>query len=184
VDYLRFIMEQNRACYFNAAGRYRDAEILCRKLLDLVHHHQRSRMMARTRCYLAQALFSQGKTAEAHDEIEMAGSIQVNERLYGDLATYSYPLQARLTEDDSAASNKFRRAVVILRKQVNPLGLARVLTVKARRLKTDEDKWEITQLIRTCDALKDCTLARRIVSNWEEWKEGLGPANGNDYGGM
>jgi len=89
-----------------------------------------------------------------------------------------------MVETDASARILLREAELFQRNRINPLELAKVLAIKARRMKTSEDKWEIVELHEKCDALKDCVLADRIVNNWDEWIADADPSNPYDYWGM
>jgi proteasome accessory factor A len=184
IDYLRLIQEQCRAQYLNSTGRPGAAEELCRRLLADRHHWPRTRMTARTRSFLASALLAQGKLGKAANQIRLAMQSQVEEGLFGDLAIYAYPLTARLTGSTAKAQEILRKAELTLRKQGNPLALARVLCLKARRLSTSENLPEVRRLRRECSAVKGCRLADRIINNWEEWIAGSAESRPDDYWGI
>lgn len=169
--YDQFVFHQNRAAAAIVRGELSVAESVCRELLAVSQNARRPRMSARTRCYLSRALYLQGKLDEARKVVEEAARVHEGERMWGDRAVHSLPLQALLAESKEKAGELLARAEEICRRLKNPLGLAKILCIKARRLNTRADSEEIRRLCAEVPALRDCPVAGRVVAEWDAWVE-------------
>ncbi len=66
----------------------------------------------------------------------------------------------------------------------NDIGLARVLCLKARRLKIGTDYTEVYDLQRRVTALQDCPVASRVVAEWDIWVTSADRKSPTDYWGL
>jgi hypothetical protein len=142
-------------------------------------------MTARTRCYLANALYLLGRNEEAKEELQLAFKCHANERLWWDMAEYSLPMTAKLTADPDVAQEALMKAESLHRQMKNPLGQAKTLCLKARRLKDRSVLCEFMRLCAETAALRECPKAARVVNQWEAWVQGPSAGSGpDDYWGL
>lgn len=178
-----FVFQQNRALVLGLLGQLQAAERACRQLLASLARLERPRMTARTRCFLGNILRLQGRTEEALHEVTAAVDTHVRKQLLADLACHSLPLLAMLS-DDTRARDAITDAESFQRELDNPLGLMRVLCVKARRLGTPADFAEVSELRARSSALQECPVAERIVHDWNAWVHGQPGSAPDDYWGL
>jgi len=184
-SYEAFIIEQNQCVVLARRGDLTGAERLCRELLQADGNKLRTRMMARTRCHLANALYLQGRIEEANGVLRYAIGAHAGERMWWDLAEHSLPLLAKISPNPEGIREALAQAEDLHRQQRNPLGLAKILCLKARRLKEPAGFDEVRRLCSETSALRDCPVAAKVVSGWGEWTQGPSAENGpDDYWGL
>jgi tetratricopeptide (TPR) repeat protein len=183
-EYSRLVFLGYKALHLQHTGDHAQAEAVFQSLLADPSFTMRPRMSSRTRCYLAELYRLQGRRAEALDLAHAAATTHRAENLRGDSAAHSLPLLARLTPDRDEAARHLDRAQSILTLQRNPLALAHVLCLRARRLQDPAAREEFTHLHRTVPALTDCLVARRIVRDWDAWIATPTSAEPTDYWGL
>jgi hypothetical protein len=91
---------------------------------------------------------------------------------------------AKLTADDEEASALLEHAEATHRSQRNHLGLAQVLCIRARRLRTFRARDEIEALRRAVPVLANCEVTRRVIKEFAAW---IAPDPGDapiDYWGL
>ena len=164
-----FFLHQSRALVLLARGDATGAESLCRSLLSVPQNLSRTCMTARTRCYLARALYAQRRFEESHEALLPASACHAEERLLWDMADQSLPLEALLTDDPEKARTLLDRAEALHRSQRNPLGIAKILCQKTRRFRDVSYLKEIQHLCTRNSALRDCPVAMQILRDWTSW---------------
>jgi len=182
--YSRFIFLLYKGLFFMQRGSYPLAEALFMALLADPSNAGRTRMLARTRCYLAELHRRLGRREAA---LQMAGDASRThhaEPLTGDLADHSLPMLAKLSPDDVEADELFEEAEEMQRAHGNHLGVARILCLRARRLKSPHDRQEIELIQRTVPALAKCEVARKIVREWLAWIAPRPASEPMDYWGL
>jgi tetratricopeptide (TPR) repeat protein len=182
-DYFLFSFNQYKARMLSLQGNLAQAGWMFRTILALPENRYRTRMMARTRCFHAETLRLMGRHEEAVRELGLATERHLAENMVGDLADHSLLMRAKLGPDEEARE-ALKQAENLQRALGNELGLARVLCLKARRLKIGTDYNEFWKLQRRVTALQDCPVAARVVAEWDSWikgSEGHGPT---DYWGV
>jgi len=170
--YDSFVFGQCHALFLISQGKIAEAERICRRLLQSRENLSRTRMTARTRCLLAKALYLQGRMGEAREALMTAVTCHIEEQLLWDRAEFSLPLQALLATAPSEARAKLDQAEAQHRSFENPLGLVKMLCLKARLFRQDQGLDEIKRLCAATSALRDCPLAARIIREWEAWVQG------------
>ncbi len=182
-SYPLYSLNQYKARLYTQLSRVDEAIFIFDNILSSPDNCSRTRMTARTCCFYSEALRRAGRVDRARELLASAIDRHLREDMMGDLADHSLPMQAKLV-DDMEAAECLRRAEILQRRLKNKLGLARVLCLKARRLKIASDLDEIRALSAELPALQTCALAKRIVTNWFDWVNG-GRGNGPiDYCGL
>jgi hypothetical protein len=85
---------------------------------------------------------------------------------------------------DDEAAEALKQAENLQRVLGNDIGLARVLCLKARRMKIGTDYNEVCDLQRRVTALQDCPVASRIVAEWDNWVGSASSKLPADYWGL
>jgi tetratricopeptide (TPR) repeat protein len=183
-EYSRLVFLSYKALHLMHRGDHAQAEAGFQSLLADPSFTMRPRMSSRTRCYLAELYRLQGRRAEALDLAHTAATTHRAENLRGDSAAHSLPLLARLTRERDEATHHLDRAQSILTLQRNPLALAHVLCLRARRLPDSTPREEFARLHRTVPALTDCPVARRIAGEWDTWIAPPAGVEPVDYWGL
>lgn len=168
-DYSRFVFRAFKARCLQHQGRHQLAEPIFLNLLANESFSARSRMASRARCHLAELYRRLGRPQEAADLVHTAEINQRREHLSGDMATHSLPMQAKLTADTDTADLFLEAARTLHMAHRNNLGLAHVLSLRARRLRDSRDCDLIATLQRSVPVLVQCPVAQRIVNEWEAW---------------
>ena len=168
-DYSYFIFHLYKAYYLLHTGHLGEAEALFVALLGDESNRSRKRMYSRTQCNYGELLRRLGRKADALQAVEAAYRTHQREGLSGDLADHSLPMLAKLTSDLATARRFLDEAEATARLHRNHLGLARILCLRGRRLRTDRNGDEVAILQRTVPALSRCKVARRIVARWDDW---------------
>jgi tetratricopeptide (TPR) repeat protein len=168
-EYSRFVFLCYKGLYYLHKGAHQLAEAIFVALIGDPSFSARSRMFSRTRCYLAELYRRLGRRDDALQWVNAAAATHRAEHLHGDSAIHSLPLLAKLTPDADETARLLGEAEAILRVQRNDLGLAYILCLRARRLRDASHRQEIERLLRTIPALTNCSVARRIVSEWDSW---------------
>jgi len=182
-DYFVFVFQQYKARVLSVQGDLIEAERMFREMLTLPENQMRTRMVARARCFHAETLRLLGRAEEASAALMPAIDRHTTERMLGDLADHSLPMKAKLGTSEEG-TEALTLAEGIQRLLGNMLGLARVLCLKARRLKIRTDFAEICSLQREVTALQGCPLAKRVIDGWEEWVGGGDAGCPDDYWGL
>ena len=182
-DYFLFAFNQYKARVLSLHGNLDQAEWMFRTILALPENQYRTRMMARTRCFHAETLRLMCRHEEAARELTLATERHQTENMVGDLADHSLPIRAKLGTDDEAAE-ALKQAENLQRVLGNDIGLARVLCLKARRMKIGTDYNEVCDLQRRVTALQDCPVASRIVAEWDNWVGSASSKLPADYWGL
>jgi len=183
-SYSRFIFLLYKGLYLMHTGSFPLAEALFTVLLEDDSNALRTRMYARTKCYMGELQRRLERTDEAMRFVLDASATYEAENLTGDLADQSLPMLAKLTTDDGEACQYFAEAENTQRMHRNKLGLARILCLRARRLQYPDDKEEVELLQRTVPVLSGCPVARRIVREWRSWIAPPAAAGPTDYWGL
>ena len=180
-DYIAMVFLQYAGWVLVAGGEWAEAETIFRKLLAAHERDWRTRTPARTRCYLGELLRRQGRTEEANELCGKALEAHRREKLKGDAAMHSLPLAARLFGTDPAVRETLALARLEAIDTANDFTLARVLCLKARCLRTGEDRDQIFHLLESQPALLACPIALRILDHWDEWIAGPGEGSTLDF---
>ena len=183
-SYARYIFLIYKGLFLLHKGRLPLAEEIFTALLNDGSCAYRPRMFSRTRCYSAELNRRYGRDAAALQLARAALETHRDLHLRGDAADHSLPMMGKLTANDEEAAEFLADAVDTQRQLRNHLGLARMLCIRARRLRFDGDRQEVELLHRTVPVLKECAVARKIVREWRSWvepKPGSGPL---DYWGL
>ena len=168
-DYSRFVFHAYKAQCLIHQGRHQLAEPLFLALLAEDSFTSRSRMSSRARCHLAELYRRLGRPQEAARLVQTADLTLRAENLAGDMATHSLPMQAKLAADTDTAHHFLETALSFHTMQRNNLGLAHILSLRARQLRDSRDREQIELLQRTVPVLTTCPVARRIVRAWDAW---------------
>ena len=185
VGYDNFVLNQNRVVALTQRGDLEGAERISRQLLSDMDNLRRTRMTARTRCHLANVLYLQGKEDAAKEELRLALKTHTEEKMWWDLAEYSLPMTAKLATECGAAQAALMKAEDLHRQMKNPLGLAKILCLKARRLKTRDGLDELVRLCVETPSLRGCPTAAKVIHQWNAWALGQTTVSGpDDYWGI
>jgi tetratricopeptide (TPR) repeat protein len=180
-DYIAMVFLQYAGWVLVADGHLAEAETIFRKLLAAHERDWRIRTPARTACYLGELLRRQGRMEDARELCGKALDAHRREKLKGDAALHSLPLAARLFGTDPEVRETLALARMEAIDTANDFALARVLCLKARCLRTAEDRDQIFHLLETQSALVSCPVALRILANWDEWIAGPGEGSVPDF---
>jgi tetratricopeptide (TPR) repeat protein len=163
-----FVYQQNTARFLTLQGRYDEAKALFKEVLERETADVKPRMVSRTECYYAELLRLSGDAAGAQEYAGKAITRQGAHQLIGDIAEYALPMLAKLMPDGVAASllNQAMNTQKIFRHE---LSQARLVCLRARRLREDRCKEEFDRLRGRVPVLQTCPVAARIADNWEEW---------------
>ncbi len=183
-SYDRLLLDESAVLFKIASGNLDGAETQCRSLFAVSNNVVYKQNIARLHCHLAKILYLKGKTVEAEIEVSAAIMYMTDYRLIGDLVLYGYPLYARVAENNVEAALMLEKAILALRQLNNTYELAKVLCIKARRLRTHADREKILELFRHSSAYKQCTLVDRIAKEWDQWVVGPKTAGPDDYWGL
>jgi hypothetical protein len=182
-EYFLFAFNQYKARVLSLQSNLDQAEWMFRIILALPANQYRTRMLARTRCFHAETLRLMGHHAEAARALALATERHQTENMVGDLADHSLPMRAKLGTDKEAAE-ALKQAESLQRTLGNDIGLARVLCLKARRLKSGTDYHEVCELQRRVTALQDCPVATRVVAEWDNRITSADRQSPADYWGV
>jgi hypothetical protein len=183
-DYSGFVILACKALFLMHRGLYAQSEEIFQEVLGEPANALRSRMYARTQCFLAELLRRLGRPNAAMELVEAAARTHRVENLMGDSATHSLPLLAKLTPDNAQAGSFLQQAETIHRMQRNNLGLAHALCIRARRFRDARHLCEVERLQRAVPVLTTCEVARRIVSDWPSWVTPGAASEPMDYWGL
>lgn len=183
-SYTRFVFLLCKGIFLMQRRLYPLAEAIFTALLRDRSNAVRTRMCSRTKCYLAELNRRLGRMDIALQLVQEAAVVHRAEHLAGDLADHSLPILAKLSKDDSEAGRFLEEAEATQRLHGDNLGLARVLCIRARRLRHPGDGHEIELLQRTVPVLAKCDVARKIVREWRSWISPRLGAEPADYWGL
>ena len=182
--YSRFVFSSYKALHFLHKGVHQLAEPLFVSLVTDEANAMRFRMCSRNRCHFAELHRRFGRAEAAIALTKTAERTYRSERLTGDMASHSVPMQAKLTPDANEARLLLDFAAATHTVHRNDLGLAHTLCLRARRLGDTSGREQIAALQQTVPVLINCKVARRIVREFDAWiapEPGDGPV---DYWGL
>jgi tetratricopeptide (TPR) repeat protein len=184
-DYWRAVFNQCRGWVRLHEGRYPEAIEALKAAIAQLEQPWRPRMLARTWCFLAEALRRKGSLVAARKELALPARAYLSQGLAGDATDHFLPVRAKLG-DRRLAGRILCTAVEVDRRRGHDLALARTLCLAARVTKDRSAESELLRLAQTVEALRTCPLMRRILENWTTWVEGerRGDEDEDEYWGL
>lgn len=162
-------------------GRVEEAIRVLEASVRMLRRESRPRMLARSHCLLAEALRRSGDVPAALRELLPPARTYRNEGMAGDVVDHYIPVFAKLA-DPVLAEAALRCAEAANRRRAHPLGLARVLCLRARITRAPELLTRLLPLSRRLEVLRECTLLQYIIAHWSAWAAGERPEEGGFWG--
>jgi hypothetical protein len=164
----------HRGYMHRLAGRMDEAVASLRQSIAIpVTAPNHLRLLARSRCELAECYRVLGRFGDAGREAKQALRVFREHGHLGELAEFALPALARVRPGHPCAVRLLKRSADMLRRLRRPVGAVRALLLRARVTTSQAEAEACRALVeiarRRLPDLRTCPQLERILSRWHDW---------------